>query len=262
MTSFIKRIGASAILAAMATVGTAASAATVYQASTSVVGGLCPTCAGTASAFGDDITLAGGAARLTNLTWDTSNFGADYDAQIQVRFFDVAMDGGLPALGAELYSQTTSHFLSGGHGSSSRSFVDIALGGFMAPARFIYSIGILNNNGVTNWNVSGQITDEADEEDESLAQAVIGTNNETDFVFTDYTTERDAGTLDFRRQGMNVFQLGLPGNEGSAMFSNFTPNVTFTAAEAGVSPVPLPAGLPLLLAGLGAFGVLRKRRKA
>lgn len=35
-------------------------------------------------------------------------------------------------------------------------------------------------------------------------------------------------------------------------------DVTF----ADVAPIPLPAGLPLLLAGLGAFGIARSRRKA
>lgn len=30
----------------------------------------------------------------------------------------------------------------------------------------------------------------------------------------------------------------------------------------GVAPVPLPAGLPLLLAGLGAFGLIRSRQKS
>ena len=32
-------------------------------------------------------------------------------------------------------------------------------------------------------------------------------------------------------------------------------------AGGGVAPVPLPAGLPLLVAGLGVFGVLRRRQK-
>ncbi|MQY42473.1 VPLPA-CTERM sorting domain-containing protein [Epibacterium sp. SM1969] len=33
-------------------------------------------------------------------------------------------------------------------------------------------------------------------------------------------------------------------------------------SNSNVAPVPLPAGLPLMLAGLGAFGLLRRRKKA
>lgn len=33
-------------------------------------------------------------------------------------------------------------------------------------------------------------------------------------------------------------------------------------AQVGVTPVPLPAGLPLMLGGLAAFGLLRRRQKA
>lgn len=35
-------------------------------------------------------------------------------------------------------------------------------------------------------------------------------------------------------------------------------NLAFNAAD--VAPVPLPAGLPMLLAGLGAFGLVRRKR--
>ncbi len=42
-----------------------------------------------------------------------------------------------------------------------------------------------------------------------------------------------------------------------------TPDIAAIAAIGSVAPVPLPAGLPLLLAGLGAFGIAaRRKRKA
>ncbi len=37
---------------------------------------------------------------------------------------------------------------------------------------------------------------------------------------------------------------------------------TLTATRIDIAAVPLPASLPLLLVGLGAFGALRMRRKA
>lgn len=37
---------------------------------------------------------------------------------------------------------------------------------------------------------------------------------------------------------------------------------TWSMIAPSISAVPLPAGLPLLLAGLGAFGLVRKRRSA
>ena len=43
-------------------------------------------------------------------------------------------------------------------------------------------------------------------------------------------------------------------------FSSFT--LRTTVFPAAVSPVPLPAGAPLLLAGLGAIAAFRRRRAA
>lgn len=51
---------------------------------------------------------------------------------------------------------------------------------------------------------------------------------------------------------------------GSLIFNGFGYNLagSVTTPSANVTPVPLPAGLPLLLAGLGAFAVLRRQSKA
>jgi hypothetical protein len=236
-----------------------AQATTLYEAPASVFGGLCPTCAGTATKMGDDISLAGGPGILTKLIWDTSNFGADYDADIKVDLFNVDLTGATPAVGSQFHTQTSTHFLAGGNGSSERTFVNIAMPSVAAPERFIYSIEVVNNNGSTNWNVAGQLASNPTDEDETLAQAQIGTNNEFDFIFGDWVSEFGADTsgLAFQRLSMASYQLGLSDNEAFAEYSNFTPNVTF------VAPVPVPAALPLLLAGLGGLGlVARRKRKA
>lgn len=234
-----------------------AQAATVYKAPADVLGGLCPTCAGTATKLGDDITLASGARGLTKLIWDTSNFGADYDADIKVDLFNVDLSGTEPAVGSLFHTQTSTHFLAGGNGDPAQTFVEIGMPSVVTPGRFIYSIEVLNNNGSTNWNVAGQFAGNAADENETLAQAQVGTNNEFDFVFGDWVPDfgASAGSLTFQRLGMASYQLGLPANASFAEYSNFTPNVTF------IAPVPVPAALPLLLAGLGGLGLVARRRR-
>jgi len=254
----LKLISAAAAIAGATLVSqmpSQASAAIVYQTFLGVAG-YCPTCAGTATRIGDDITIAGGPNKLAKMTWDTSNFAAGYDAQVQVEFFNVDLTGGTPALGSLFHSQTSTHFLAGGTTNSpTRSFVEIGLGGVDVPERFIYSIGVLNNNGSTNWNVTGSFAEDAASENEAAAQAVVGTNNETDFIFGDWVAQfgADPSSLTFQRLGMGSYQLGLPGNEDFAAFSNLTPAVIFES-------VPVPATLPLLVSALGLFGFQAHRR--
>lgn len=235
-----------------------AGATVVYQAPENVVGGYCPTCAGTATTMGDDISLAGGAASLTGMTWDTSNFGSDYDADIQVQFYSVDLSGGFPALGDMIFSQTSTHFLAGGEGSSLRTFVDIMLPSVEVSERFIYTVSVLNNNGSTNWNMAGQLVANAGDEDETLAQAQIGSNNEFDFIFGDWVSEfgADVSTLELQRLSMASYQLGLSQySDNYALFSNVTPNVTFTAAD-----IPEPA--IWMTFGLGLAGLFAHRRRS
>lgn len=51
---------------------------------------------------------------------------------------------------------------------------------------------------------------------------------------------------------------GLGGNSDNVGLDNIV--FSQSVAEQGPSPIPVPASLPLLLAGLGALGVLRRRR--
>ena len=255
-----KLAGAIPALALVGVLGFGASsaqAATVYQAPADVLGGLCPTCAGTATKLGDDISLAGGPAKLNKLIWDTSNFGADYTAEIKVDFFNVDLSGTAPAVGSLIHTQTSDHFLAGGNGGPEKTFVDIAIADVLVPERFIYSIEVVNNNGSTNWNIAGQITDDPAAEDETLAQAQVGANNEFDFVFGDWDPQfgADTSTLTFQRLSMASYQLGLPANASFAQYSNFTPNVTFAA------PIPLPAAGWLLLSAFGGLGLAARRRR-
>ena len=257
---YFKTLAAAAATISIAFAATLpARAAVVYQAPANVLGGLCPTCSGTATTLGDDISLAGGPASLATLIWDTSNFGADYDADIKVELFNVDLSGSVPALGSLFHTQTTTHFLSGGNGSSSRTFVEIDLGNVAAPERFIYAIEVLNNNGSTNWNVAGHFADNAADEDETQAQAQVGSNNEFDFFFGDWVPQfgADTGTLSLQRLSMDSYQLGLPANQAFADFSNMTPNVTFLSAE----DVPAPATLPLLAAGLAGIALRVRGRR-
>ncbi|MEQ8901178.1 MAG: VPLPA-CTERM sorting domain-containing protein [Roseovarius sp.] len=254
-------IPALAFVVLLASGVSSAQATTLYEAPADRLGGLCPTCAGTATKMGDDISLAGGPATLNKLIWDTSNFGADYTAEIKVDFFNVDLSGTTPGVGSLIHTQTSDHFLAGGNGGPETTFVDIAIADVLVPERFIYSIEVVNNNGSTNWNVAGQFATNSTDEDETLAQAQVGANNEFDFIFGDWVPESgtDTSGLTFQRLSMASYQIGLPQFSDFAEYSNFTPNVTF---EGQVAPIPLPAAGWLLLTAFGGLGIAARRRKA
>lgn len=58
-------------------------------------------------------------------------------------------------------------------------------------------------------------------------------------------------------QYATYIDMGLDG-----IFTNYTDMAVAAVAASGPSPVPLPAALPLLLAGMGTLGALRARRRA
>jgi hypothetical protein len=235
-------------------------AGTLYEAPDTPAGGFCPTCAGTSTTMGDDISLSSGPATLQGLIWDTSNYGADYDADIQVNLYNVDLSGSNAALGTLFHSQTTTHFLAGGSGSPARTFVDISLPDVMAPERFIYTISVLNNNGGTNWNMVGSFAGTPGDANPNAAQAVIGTNSVLDTIWGDWTLTpgADPNTLALQELTMASYQFGLPGNEAWGANSHLTLNVDFYGE---VPAVPLPATLPMLAGAFGIAGALRARRK-
>lgn len=78
-----------------------------------------------------------------------------------------------------------------------------------------------------------------------------------------FTTSRDFSEILLSQGSISLVSLGLSEN-GSTLFQNISgrgsSSITLASApESQVSAVPLPAGLPLLLAGLFSFGILRKR---
>jgi hypothetical protein len=71
-----------------------------------------------------------------------------------------------------------------------------------------------------------------------------------------------AGILGFNSPGLNTFSP----NFGEYSFLLRATNFTTASAEgvaviANVAPIPLPAGLPLLLLGLGGLGLVRRRQQ-
>lgn len=90
-------------------------------------------------------------------------------------------------------------------------------------------------------------------------------DNNDDFVF--YTPDQSPNAAQF--DIFNPIPFDTDGDEGLFSF-NFVGttfgigaigfNDNFRVSQLNVSAVPLPAGLPLLLAGLGAFGLVRRRK--
>lgn len=55
----------------------------------------------------------------------------------------------------------------------------------------------------------------------------------------------------------------LDEGHGGPMFNARIPRVVdFIGREIGIAPVPVPASLPMLIAGVGAFAALRRSRRA
>ena len=92
-----------------------------------------------------------------------------------------------------------------------------------------------------------------------LAAANAGFTN-LDSAFFDIN---DGGTVSSGVYGAGTYSFSVRGGTASqeGSFDAFW-FVDFETREASTPPpVPLPAGMPLLLAGLGAFAVARRRRK-
>lgn len=62
--------------------------------------------------------------------------------------------------------------------------------------------------------------------------------------------------------GDNLFELFAPENFASGRLLRFDASTSFAIDNISVNVVPLPAGLPLLLTGLGGLALIRRRRKA
>lgn len=78
-------------------------------------------------------------------------------------------------------------------------------------------------------------------------------NRDADFTFTIALTDSFTGSL----------YLGLFGTYGTLKYTISAPgNAATTVAPAPVAAVPLPAGAPLLLAGLGVLALVGRRRAA
>ena len=60
----------------------------------------------------------------------------------------------------------------------------------------------------------------------------------------------------------NALQSDAFGAALGFQFDTDSANGKWTLTDAGPSPVPIPAALPLLLSGLGLFGIARRRRLA
>lgn len=88
--------------------------------------------------------------------------------------------------------------------------------------------------------------------DDRLALDLGGVHGAVTGTFTGSDLKTKLGLSENTNYSYNIFFA-----ERHTTQSNFA--IT-TSLALETTPVPLPAGLPLLLAGLGAFGILRKRR--
>ncbi|MEM9583897.1 MAG: VPLPA-CTERM sorting domain-containing protein [Pseudomonadota bacterium] len=92
----------------------------------------------------------------------------------------------------------------------------------------------------------------------SITKTVSGTGG-YQIIGTGQTSGTNYGTNPgFAPFTNRTFSTIGPGGIGSVAFSNSYKVFVDDGATDPMSPVPLPAGLPLMLAGLGAFGLLRR----
>lgn len=73
----------------------------------------------------------------------------------------------------------------------------------------------------------------------------------TNTIFEDFTSSVAAGTSIFSNIAAGSYTFTIDGLSGSAG----------SAYDVAISPVPVPAGLPLLLSALGLGGVVSRRKK-
>lgn len=76
-------------------------------------------------------------------------------------------------------------------------------------------------------------------------------------VGRDFTGGAIAGSITF--DGASFASLGL--TTGTYLYASANDDITMTIGN-DMAPVPLPAALPMLLAGLGGFGLMRKLRRS